>query len=63
MLLNVECVYYTYVKAFYDVLILHSFLGVSAMAASGLHSLPPVPDIARDSRQNKKSKWDKVFIF
>lgn len=55
--------YYTYVKAFYDVLILHSILGVSAMAASGLHSLPPVPDIARDSRQNKRSKWDKVFIF
>lgn len=32
------------------------------MAASALHSLPPVADaIARDSRQNKKSKWDKVF--
>ncbi|XP_048321236.2 protein bfr2 [Ziziphus jujuba] len=35
--------------------------GVSAMAASALHSLPPSADsVARDSRQNKKSKWDKV---
>lgn len=32
------------------------------MAASALHSLPPSADsVARDSRQNKKSKWDKVF--
>lgn len=39
-----------------------NFLGVSAMAASALHSLPPSADsVARDSRQNKKSKWDKVY--
>ncbi|VVA35271.1 PREDICTED: SAP30-binding [Prunus dulcis] len=35
--------------------------GVSTMAASGLNSLPPAPDVMpRDGRQNKKSKWDKV---
>ncbi|KAF3451303.1 hypothetical protein FNV43_RR07398 [Rhamnella rubrinervis] len=34
--------------------------GVSSMAASALHSLPPADSIARDCRQNKKSKWDKV---
>lgn len=35
--------------------------GGSTMAASGLNSLPPAPDVMpRDGRQNKKSKWDKV---
>ncbi|KAK9274124.1 hypothetical protein L1049_018938 [Liquidambar formosana] len=35
--------------------------GVSTMAASGLHSVPSAADaVVRDSRQNKKSKWDKV---
>lgn len=34
------------------------------MAASGLNSLPPAPDVMpRDGRQNKKSKWDKVLIY
>ncbi|KAF3442400.1 hypothetical protein FNV43_RR16316 [Rhamnella rubrinervis] len=34
---------------------------VSTMAANALHSLPPVANsIARDRRQNKESKWDKV---
>ncbi|KAF8409068.1 hypothetical protein HHK36_005140 [Tetracentron sinense] len=35
--------------------------GVSTAAASGLHLPPTAADaMARDSRQNKKSKWDKV---
>lgn len=33
------------------------------MTASALHLVPPTADsINRDGRQNKKSKWDKVFI-
>ncbi|KAK9277698.1 hypothetical protein L1049_007245 [Liquidambar formosana] len=37
------------------------FAGVSTMAASGLHSIPSAADaVVWDSRQNKKSKWDKV---
>ncbi|XP_019055831.1 PREDICTED: SAP30-binding protein isoform X2 [Nelumbo nucifera] len=35
--------------------------GVSTIASSGLHSLPPASDaMTKDSRPNKKSKWDKV---
>ena len=35
----------------------------SAVTASGLHLVPPTADsVNRDGRQNKKSKWDKVFI-
>lgn len=33
------------------------------MAAGGLHSVTAAVDsMTRDGRQNKKSKWDKVFI-
>lgn len=32
------------------------------MAVAGLHAaLPSADAIPRDGRQNKKSKWDKVF--
>ncbi|KAK3010283.1 hypothetical protein RJ639_011828 [Escallonia herrerae] len=35
--------------------------GISSMVAGGLHSVPASTDaLTRDSRQNKKSKWDKV---
>ncbi|KAK2992557.1 hypothetical protein RJ640_010439 [Escallonia rubra] len=35
--------------------------GISSMVAGGLHSVPASTDApTRDSRQNKKSKWDKV---
>ncbi|XP_059669661.1 uncharacterized protein LOC132314905 isoform X1 [Cornus florida] len=37
--------------------------GVSTVVAGGLHSVPAAVDaVARDGRQNKKSKWDKVSI-
>jgi hypothetical protein len=37
-------------------------IGGSA-STGGLHLVPPAADsINRDGRQNKKSKWDKVFI-
>ncbi|KAK3023736.1 hypothetical protein RJ639_044401 [Escallonia herrerae] len=38
-----------------------SYLYISSMVAGGLHSVPASTDaLTRDSRQNKKSKWDKV---
>lgn len=38
-------------------------IGGSAATTGGLHLVPPTADsINRDGRQNKKSKWDKVFI-
>lgn len=38
-------------------------LGVPPVAVSGLHSSVPSGDaILREGRQNKKSKWDKVFL-
>lgn len=38
-------------------------IGGLAATSSGLHLVPPAADsINRDGRQNKKSKWDKVFI-
>lgn len=34
------------------------------MAGGGLHSGPATADAsARDGRQNKKSKWDKVNLY
>ncbi|OAY24965.1 hypothetical protein MANES_17G057500v8 [Manihot esculenta] len=35
-------------------------LPIPAAAPSGLHSASTIADAARDGRQNKKSKWDKV---
>lgn len=41
---------------------IESYLGVSAVAAGGLPSVPTAVDnVVRDGRQNKKSKWDKVL--
>ncbi|GFZ07119.1 hypothetical protein Acr_19g0000560 [Actinidia rufa] len=38
--------------------------GVSTVATGGLHPIPAsVDSVARDVRQNKKSKWDKALIY
>jgi len=47
----------------YGAFMLTSCIGGSAATTGGLHLVPPTADsINRDGRQNKKSKWDKVFI-
>lgn len=36
--------------------------GFPAVSATGAHTVQPAVDAAaRDSRQNKKTKWDKVW--
>lgn len=37
---------------------------ISAVGAGGFHPVPTAIDaVARDSKQNRKSKWDKVVSY
>lgn len=47
-----------------SVLKLSHCAGVTAAVAGGLQSVPMTIDaVARDGRQNKKSKWDRVLVW